>query len=124
MDATFQLPWETIFNNASTINALSTQQGVISDRLEKVLQDFSELFSDGIGLLKDFKAHFEVPATKAPVFCKARHLPFAMKSRVERELEQLETNGVIRRVVHSDWAAPIVPVVKSSGSYVCVATTS
>ena len=111
----FKLPWETIFNNASTVNALSTQQSVISDQLEKVLQDFSELFSDGIGLLKDFKAHFEVPATQAPVFCKARPLPFAMKSRVERELEQLETNGVIRRVVHSDWAAPIVPVVKTSG---------
>lgn len=38
-----------------------------------------------------------------------------MKKNIEQELEQLETDGVVKRVVHSDWAAPVVPVVKPSG---------
>ena len=39
-----------------------------------------------------------------------------MKEKVERELDRLQEAGVITPVEFSDWAAPIVPVVKSDGS--------
>jgi hypothetical protein len=35
---------------------------------------------------------------------------------VEKELERLEQQGVIEPIKFSDWAAPIVPVIKSDGS--------
>ena len=36
--------------------------------------------------------------------------------KVEKELRRLEEQGVIAPVEFSDWAAPIVPVVKKDGS--------
>ena len=47
---------------------------------------------------------------------KARPVPFALKTKVEQELERLERKRIITPVQFSDWAAPIVPVVKSDGS--------
>jgi len=66
-------------------------------------------------MLKNYEAHFEVGDETTPIFCKARPIPFAMKSRIEAELERLESEGIIRKIVQNDWATPLVPVVKSSG---------
>ena len=39
-----------------------------------------------------------------------------IRDRVEAELERLQEQGIIEPVQFSEWAAPIVPVVKSDGS--------
>ena len=39
-----------------------------------------------------------------------------LKNKVELELNRLQQKGVISPVQHSDWAAPIVPVVKQDGT--------
>lgn len=49
------------------------------------------------------------------VFCKQRPMPFAMRIKVEKELDRLVANGIIEQVEDSEWATPIVPVVKSNG---------
>ena len=49
------------------------------------------------------------------MFCNFRSIPFSLRSRVEQELDHLEKSGVIEPIQFSDWAAPIVPVVKSNG---------
>ena len=38
-----------------------------------------------------------------------------MRDEVNLELDKLQTNGIISAVQHSEWAAPIVPVLKSDG---------
>ncbi len=45
-----------------------------------------------------------------PRYCKARSIPYAMRSKVDAELERLEKEGTVQ---FADWAAPIVPVVKA-----------
>ena len=45
-----------------------------------------------------------------------RPVPYALRTKVEEELDCLEKDDIITRVEFSDWAAPIVPVVKSNGS--------
>ncbi|XP_056138781.1 uncharacterized protein K02A2.6-like, partial [Lampris incognitus] len=55
------------------------------------------------------------PDTK-PVFRKARPVPYALKDAVEKELDRLEKAGIISKVDHSQWAAPIVVVPKSDKS--------
>ena len=40
----------------------------------------------------------------------------ALKTSVEKELEKLQRENVISPVQFSDWAAPVVPVVKGDGS--------
>ena len=42
-------------------------------------------------------------------------MPFALRSAVETELDCLEELGIVEIVSHSDWATPIVPVVKGDG---------
>ncbi|KAL5497071.1 hypothetical protein EMCRGX_G013467 [Ephydatia muelleri] len=53
---------------------------------------------------------------KQPKFYKARTVPFALKERIEKELGCLQAVGIISPVHSSEWAAPIVPVVKQDGS--------
>ena len=43
-------------------------------------------------------------------------MPFALRGRVEQELDRLHESGVIEPVEYAEWAAPIVPVIKSDGS--------
>ena len=54
------------------------------------------------------------PNTK-PKFFKPRTVPFALKERVESELDRLERDGVLEKVPYSGWAAPIVTVPKQDG---------
>ena len=69
---------------------------------------FPELFSEGLGTL-----HID---DKVILRCfKPRPVPLALRGKVETELNMLQAQGVIQPVEHSDWAAPIVPVLKSNG---------
>ncbi|GFX29387.1 uncharacterized protein K02A2.6 [Trichonephila clavipes] len=45
-----------------------------------------------------------------------RTVPFALKGRVENKIDRLEKEGIIEKVDSSEWATPVVPVVKSDGS--------
>lgn len=47
-----------------------------------------------------------------PRFFKRCTVPYAMRAKVEAELERLQQAGVIEPVEFLDLAAPIVPVVK------------
>ena len=44
-----------------------------------------------------------------------RTVPFVLREAVEKELDHLEQEGVIKKVDHSEWAAPIVVVPKGDG---------
>ena len=51
-----------------------------------------------------------------PKCLRARAVPYAFKGKIETELDRLIKNDVYLQVLHSKWAAPIVPVVKEDGS--------
>ena len=51
-----------------------------------------------------------------PKFCKARFPPFSLRDKIEDELNRLVANDVIEKVDTSEWATPIVPVLKSDKS--------
>ena len=53
--------------------------------------------------------------TAKPIFHKARLLPYAPREKIEQNLERLERAGTIQPVQFSEWATPIVPVMKNDG---------
>lgn len=74
------------------------------------------LFSPGLGCYKDKEFNLAVDPTVQPKFCKARTVPYTLREKVNKELERLQSENIITPVNHSQWAAPIVPVLKADGS--------
>ena len=60
--------------------------------------------------------HIRVDAKHLPKFCKARPVPFAQREAVVKELECLERECIIEPVPYSDWASPVVMVMKEDSS--------
>ena len=88
----------------------------VSSGLNAVLDRHVNLFKEELGLVKGVKATLSVDKTATPRFFRARSVPFALRDRVESELDKLVKEGILHPVQFSDWAAPIVPVVKKDGS--------
>lgn len=82
-------------------------------------EKFPELFSDGIGLAKNFVASITLKSDAKPVFRKARPIPFALRARVEDELNRMVNDGVLEHVDYSEYATPIVPVIQGDAIRVC-----
>lgn len=100
-----QLNWNTVF----TVQEVNPQ-------LQKILHDNKEVFREGLGTLKGTEAKIYVDPGTTPKFMKARPVAYALKAKVEQELDRLQREGIISPVEFTEWAAPIVPVVKQNGS--------
>lgn len=83
--------------------------------LKKVLENHKDLFSEGLGHLKNVKVHLNRISSVEPKFYKARVVPYAYRKKVEEEIERLLHLGILEPVSHSEWATPVVPVLKSNG---------
>ena len=88
----------------------------LQDKLMSVVAKHEELFQGGLGKLRGHKVRILVDLDAKPRFCKARTIPYAFKAKVEDELERLVKEGTLEPVQFSEWAAPIVPVLKSDKS--------
>ena len=108
--STFKLAWKDIHSICT-----SASQAPSDQRIKALISDFSEVFSEGIGTVKGITGNLTLKEEAKPKFCKARTVPYAFKDKVEREIDNLENQGIITKVHSSDWATPIVPVVKSNG---------
>ncbi|XP_062846979.1 uncharacterized protein K02A2.6 [Trichomycterus rosablanca] len=105
-----KLDWKTI-----KMISENAKQPSAPKSIPEVLEKYSEVFKEELGTLKEIKATISVKPDATPKFHKSRPLPFAMKERVEDELQRLEKENIISPVKHSEWAAPVVPVVKRDG---------
>ena len=65
--------------------------------------------------MKHFQAKLRVRPVTTLVFHRPRPVPFAVKDAIERELQRLEKAGIVEKVMHSEWAAPVVVVPKGDG---------
>lgn len=82
---------------------------------------YPDLFSGKLGCFNKYKVKLTLKEGSKPVFCKARPVAFALRDKVESEIDRLVGLGVLRPVEHSEYASPIVPVLKRDGSVrVCV----
>ena len=89
---------------------------VTTNRLEEILEQHKSIFKEELGTVKTHHAALQIRESQ-PKFHKARPVPFAIKETVGAELDRLESEGIIQKVSHSDWAAPIVAVPKKDGRF-------
>lgn len=87
--------------------------------LEAVLQKLAAVFSKQLGEMKSIKAKITLKPENKPNFCQPKIVPYALHPKVEAELNRLTEMGVLLPVQFSEWAIPIVPVVKKNRA-VCI----
>ena len=101
-----RLDWTELCNN----------HACYSLSLQDILDVNSSVFSPELGTLKDAVATIQLDPSTQPRFCKATTVPYPLKGKIEKELDRLVKQGVIEPVSFSEWAAPIVPVLKKEGT--------
>lgn len=100
-----------IYKPPSDIHAVNE---VSNTDLQKLKSEFETVFADGIGTAP-ITVSLQFKDNAQPVFRKHRSVPYALREKVEEELQRLIADGVLTPVDHSTWATPIVPVVNKSG---------
>ena len=99
-----QLNWRELYNVNQTCS------------LQELLSKHSAVFQEGLGEAVGIKAKLYVNDNVKPCFCRARTVPYALRTKIEHELQRLTDQKAIEPVSMSEWAAPIVPVMKADGS--------
>ncbi|XP_059047717.1 uncharacterized protein K02A2.6-like [Achroia grisella] len=97
------------------LKELTDLNSIDSLNLENILQEYSDVFKNELGVIKGEKIHLELKENTEPIFMKPRPIPFSFKDKVEHELTKLENEGVITKVDNSDWGTSLVPVIKENG---------
>ena len=92
-----------------------TTAEAVDGSVKSLLEKYRDVFSSELGLVKSFEAKLEVKPDTPPCFKRPRPVPFALKPKIDEELDRLLDAGIIEKVHHSDWASPIVPVPKKDG---------
>ncbi|XP_028164865.1 uncharacterized protein K02A2.6-like [Ostrinia furnacalis] len=85
------------------------------ERLQMLLHEYAELFSEDIGEINDYEATFKLKEGTSPIFLKPRPVPLALKDQVEAEIDRLEKAKILEKVNYSKWGTPVVPVMKQNG---------
>ena len=86
------------------------------DLSQELLSKFPSVFSDGLCTLRGSKSKIQVQEGITPKLFKPRTVPYVLKAKVGTEIDRLVKQGIITPIQFSDWAAPIIPVVKQDGS--------
>ena len=102
-----QLDW-------ARIKAVYVQE--VKAKVGQLLEKYREVFQSTPGVMKHHTAHLSLKPESQPVFRRAHSVPFAIKELVGKELDRLEECGILRRVDHTAWATPIVPIPKTDGT--------
>ena len=102
------------------INLVARVQS-ISGSKEPIMKQYAKLFT-GLGTLgNEYKISLK-PDAKPYALCTARQVPISMRKEVKKELNRMETLGVISRIDEpSPWCVGMVIVLKPSGKVrICV----
>ena len=89
--------------------------GTAKMTLQQVLGKHEEVFKEELGTLKGTKATIHVKPNAVPCFFRPRSVPYAMRAKVDKEMDRLLKEGIITPVKWAEWAAPVIPIVKPDG---------
>lgn len=108
------LDWREIKrrNRARKVHQVKTTE----DTLQRVLNKHEDVFKDELGTLKGTKATIHVKQDATPHFFRPRSVPFAIRAKVDKEIDRLLKENIMSPVKYAEWAAPVVPILKPIGT--------
>jgi len=86
----------------------------VPSQTDALRRKYADVFH-GEGIIRPFNASLHLNRHAVPWFHRPRSVPFALRDAVGRELDRLEASGILQKVRHSRWPAPIVAVPKKDG---------
>ena len=109
------------FKSVSAVKINTQQESHTLGDQTAVIERFKDVFNGELGTLEG-EQHLTVDPTITPTVSPSRRLPFAMRSKLNAELERLTALGVITPVDEpTDWVSNIVTVTKPSGDLrICI----
>lgn len=110
----FDVPLNSICINSVNQKTSSEKVPDLEALKRELREHCPEAFKPGLGKCTKKLSLRVIPGSK-PVYVPPRPVAYAMRGRVEEELNRLEEQGVITKVKYSQWAAPIVVVKKQNG---------
>ncbi len=107
----FKIDWSCIQAQCHNVRASGKVQ------LQTLMNEYKDVFQTPTKTdkIRGFTAHIILKEDATPRFLKARPLPYAIKGKVDKELDTMESTGVISKVETSEWASPLVVVPKADG---------
>lgn len=94
---------------------IATVNSCTEGYLNKLISKYPKLFTGELGLCANVSVDLKLKPDSNPIFFKARPVPFALRGRIEEEISRLQKLGILVPVKLSDYASPVVPVLKRDG---------
>ena len=88
-----KLDWTILFNCCKEKLENISETNYISEKLENLVKNYSEIFSSELGTIKSIKAKENIEINSQPKFMKARDVPFAMKEVAKADIDRMEKIG-------------------------------
>lgn len=99
-----------------TMNLTSLPVSIYSiTTLNNVIDEFPNIFEEKVGCVPKFEVNLELRPNVKPIFTRERVVPYSLRARVEKELDSLESAGIITPIPLSDWGSPLVVIPKPDG---------
>ena len=90
---------------------------VLSSELGRVLKKYEVMFHEELGTIATPPVHLSIKENCKPKFVPARSVPFVIKDAIARDIECLQSLGIIEKVEFSRWVTPIVPIPKRDETF-------
>lgn len=84
----------------------------LSNEIGNLQSKYKDVFSEKIGTFKTGRLEIRLKENAQPKCYKPRPVPYSLISKVDEELNRLVREGILTSVEVSEWATPIVPVLK------------
>ncbi|UYV76293.1 hypothetical protein LAZ67_13003282, partial [Cordylochernes scorpioides] len=79
-------------------------------------KEFPEIYTQKVGCVPDFLIMLQLIQGAKPSFTPERNVPYALREKVEKELDTLEAEGIISKAATSDWGSQLVVIPKGDGT--------
>lgn len=111
-----KLDWAKIGTQLQKSNSVNSVTFDRKQAIEKLKEKHSEVFKNELGTLKGIQARLTLKEGATPKTTKPYRVPLAMREKVEREYDRLESLGILEKVSASEWSTGVVTVPKPGGA--------